>query len=414
MKKDTIARKAAFDVLANVYKGQRLDFALEKLPQLDDADKSLARMIIMTVIRRDGELSAIIKQFVKNKIPKKKIEVILKIGLAQLIFMNIPEYAAVNSTVNLATTLHLAPYTALINGVLRSFQRQKDEITTNESYNLPSWLKIAIKDDLGREKMLSIAKSLMSVPSLYITVKENPQKWAEKLKGEVILGNSVKISSRKINDIEGYDNGAWWVQDLSAAIPATLFTKDITGKNVADFCAAPGGKTAQLITMGANVTAFDISEKRTEILKENITRLGMSAEIITNDASIYLENNPRQFDFILLDAPCSAVGTTRKNPDILLKESFVLPTKEQEKLLDIAYKSLKSGGEIVYSVCSFLYKEGAEQIEKFLIRYPEAKIVPVKNLPDEIIKNDFLHITPDFMMDKGGVDGFFAAIIKKP
>ncbi len=410
MKKEQEARKIAFDILLEVRNGKRLDFALEKLSKLDEMDKSFAHMIVMSAIRHHGQIDVIIKTLVDKRIPKKNVTILLWMGITQLLYMNIAEHAAINTTVELAKTVKMLPYTKFINAVLRNIQRQKDSFSPCESENLPNWLKT--KTDFNKEQLQSIAKSIINQPALYLTIKENPEQWAKENGGEFIVGNSVRMQAQKISEIPGYEEGKWWVQDFSASIPANLFTMPLSGKKVADFCAAPGGKTAQLIAKGANVTAFDISEKRTEIMKQNFARLNMNAEIIVSDASKYLGTNPIFFDAILLDAPCSAIGTMRRNPDILLSPSPALPLKEQEELLESAFKHLNRGGEIVYSVCSFLPQEGEEQIEKFLYKHKDAEIIPV-NLAKEITYKNYMRITPDYMAEHGGVDGFFAAIIKK-
>ncbi len=412
MKKELESRINAFKTLSAVFKGQRLDFAMDDMPMMEEQDKAFSRMLVMTTIRRNGEINEIINALVKNKIPNPKVEVILKLGLCQLMFLETAEYAAINTTVEMTKTLKLPRYSSLVNGVLRSFQRRKEEIKTNPINNIPNWLKKHITEDLGKDKLQQIANSILTIPPLYLTIKDNPAMWAKELEGITISNKTIKISSQKINDLKGYDEGEWWVQDYSASLPVTLFGEDLKGKEVADFCSAPGGKTAQLATMGANVTAFDISAKRIETMKENFKRLNINPMIVNDDASKYLAKNPKQFDYILLDAPCSAVGTVRRNPDILLKNSFSLPTAEQEKLLNTAFTNLKKGGRIVYAVCSFLSKEGEKQIDKFISKNKNAKKIPVK-LDNKITCNDNMLITPDYMIEHGGVDGFFAAVIEK-
>ncbi len=412
MKKEIETRLWIFKALYAVFSGQRLDFAIETMPKMSINDSSLARMIVMTVIRRNGELTSIIKRFTKNKNPKNKVRLLLKIGIAQLLFLKVPEYAAIDTTVELAKVLRLQAYVPLINAILRACQKEQSIIKTSPIDNIPHWLQELIIKDFSKEKLKQIAVSILSTPTMYISVKSEPQKWAEKLKGRVVFNNTIAIDSQKVSSIEGYEDGEWWVQDFSAAIPASLFSGSLEGKKVADFCAAPGGKTAQLVSMGAEVTAFDISEKRIEIMKQNFIRLNINPVIVNSDASEYLQSNPQEFDSILLDAPCSAIGTVRRNPDILLKDSYTPPIEEQEKLLETAFQALKPKGELVYSVCSFISEEGINQVKKLLSKHKNATLVPAK-LPSEICVSGNMLITPDFMPETGGVDGFFAAIIKK-
>ena len=213
---------------------------------------------------------------------------------------------------------------------------------------------------------------------LDLTVKSDPQHWAELMEGRVLPSGSVRFQPKgRIEALPGYDAGEWWVQDVAAALPARLLG-DIAGLRVADLCAAPGGKTAQLVQAGASVVAVDSSIHRLELLKQNLSRLGLEASVVASDAAQWQPDE--RFDAVLLDAPCSSTGTIRRHPDIpYLKtaKDIEILAGLQARLLDRAASLLRPGGRLVYSTCSLEPEEGEAQIASLLVRNASLRLDPV-------------------------------------
>jgi 16S rRNA (cytosine967-C5)-methyltransferase len=312
-----------------------------------------------------------------------------------------------------------ARYAGLVNAVLRRVaQAGVPALSGDASRDTPDWLLKRWSKTYGRETARAIATAIGHEPALDITVKDNAASWAERLRGRVLPTGTVRTSAHgAISLLPGFSEGAWWVQDAAAALPANLFG-DLHSARVADLCAAPGGKTAQLALAGAEVTAVDRSPARLNRLRENLARLGLKADTVTVDA---LEWEAEPFDAILLDAPCSSTGTIRRHPDVPWLKSeadlSVLSTL-QHKLLDRAVEMLKPGGMLVYCVCSLEPEEGEQQIAALLERDPRMVRSPV-TARDVFGRNEFvtdngdlrtlpLHL-PDSDPLWGGLDGFYAA-----
>jgi 16S rRNA (cytosine967-C5)-methyltransferase len=232
------------------------------------------------------------------------------------------------------------------------------------------------------------------------------------------------INAGDITALDGFDDGVWWVQDAAAALPADVLiaalarTGSDTG-NVCDLCAAPGGKTAQLVTAGLDVTAVDVSGTRLGILKENLQRLDLAAAVVEADALAW--EPPALFDAVLLDAPCSATGTIRRHPDIPYLKTAADVTHQtdlQRKFLDKASAMVRPGGVMVYSVCSLEDSEGPRQIARLLKRDPSLRLetIAAADVPDFkecVLPEGYMRVTPAHLADKGGVDGFFIARLRK-
>jgi 16S rRNA (cytosine967-C5)-methyltransferase len=278
--------------------------------------------------------------------------------------------------------------------------------------NTPAWLWQRWIRHYGEENVSRIAAAHLEEPLLDLSVKANAAAWAERLSGSLLPWGTVRLSAKgRIEDIEGYDEGAWWVQDAAAALPALLLG-DVKGLRVADLCAAPGGKTAQLAAHGAHVTAVDISAPRLRRLQENLARLNLKAETVQANASEWTPTEP--FDAVLLDAPCSATGTIRRNPDIpyLKSEADIAALASvQARLLNHALSLLKPGGQLVYATCSLEPEEGDEQIRPLLAERGDIALKPIKAdelgvPPEAIIPQGMLRTLP---FHACGMDGFFAA-----
>lgn len=431
------ARKAATDILGNVIHKQRpLDSELDPssghsgFRAMPVNDRALVRAIIGSSLRRHGEISQIIDRLLDRRIPEKTGRVldILHVAIAQMLYMDVPNRAAVSLAVDHASADRRArPYKGLVNGVLRRLDREQTDITADldrARLNTPDWLFESWKAAYGPETARAIASAHQKEAALDLTVKTDPEAWAQCLQGAVVGAGSVRLSHKGAIDLlDGFEEGAWWVQDLSASLPAKLLG-DLSGKRVADLCAAPGGKTAQLALAGGVVTAVDISKSRLKRVSENLARLQLSADIVATDLRAWEPEEP--FDAILLDAPCSATGTIRRHPDVpWLKQPYDVErlVEIQSDLLRRAANWLKPGGQLVYCTCSLEPAEGEKQIENFLAERTDFTNSAI--LPDEIgglhqcITNEgYLRTLPSHLTDTesipGGLDGFFAARLTRP
>jgi 16S rRNA (cytosine967-C5)-methyltransferase len=420
------ARKAAAEILfAVLYRQRAFDEALEAaadIKTLPDRDRALVRMLVATVLRRLGTLRALIGGLMEKGLPKDaaQVEVALLLGAAQILFLDVPDHAAVDLSVRLATGPRNARYAGLVNAVLRRLTREGREryAAIDSALDTPAWLRDRWRESYGEATSAAIMQAHRTEPPLDLTARRDASQWAEKL-GAVLLPNgTIRVTTGgNITGLPGFAEGAWWVQDVAASIPARLLG-DVAGKHVADLCAAPGGKTAQLANAGANVVAVDRSVKRIERLKENLARLSLNAETVVADAT---EWNGGPFDAVLLDAPCTATGTIRRHPDLPWQKQpadLAALTGLQTRLLDRAADIAKPGGLLVYATCSLEPEEGEAQIESFLARHANFALAPVA--PAELLcfeaaltARGVLRILPCHLTAQGGCDGFFAARLRR-
>jgi 16S rRNA (cytosine967-C5)-methyltransferase len=351
-----------------------------------------------------------------------RVETALLLGAAQILWLEVPDHAAVDLSVRLVQADRRGGhYAGLTNAVLRRLtQDGKQRLAALDAAKLdtPDWLMQRWTRAYGAETARAIAQADSHEPALDLTVKEGNDSWATRLRGRVLPTGSVRlIPHGAVSLLPGYPEGAWWVQDAAAALPARLLG-EVSGRKVADLCAAPGGKTAQLAHAGAHVVAVDRSEPRIARLRENIARVGYEVETVVADATEW-EAGP--FDAVLLDAPCTSTGTIRRHPDIpwLKQESDIAGlTALQRRLLDRAAVLTKPGGTLVYSTCSLEPEEGELQIEALLEREPRLRrrpIVPaeVAGLAEFITPRGDLRTLPCHLPDPdprlAGIDGFYAA-----
>jgi 16S rRNA (cytosine967-C5)-methyltransferase len=392
------------------------------LPGLADRDRALMRRLTATVLRRLGSLRKVVGRFLDKGFPPDapRVETILLIGAAQILWLDVPDHAAVDLAVRLAQAdRRAARYAGLVNAVLRRVAQNRTTILDEKMPGgLPDWLLKRWSKTYGNKVAQEIAQADGYEPALDLTVKRDAESWAERLRGRVLPTGTVRtIAHGAISLLPGYTEGAWWVQDAAAALPVRLLG-DVRDRDVVDLCAAPGGKTAQLAFAGARVTAVDRSPVRLARLRENMTRLALPVTTVAADA---LEWQGGPFDAVLLDAPCSSTGTIRRHPDVpWLKSEADLTalTALQQRLLDRAIDLLKPGGRLVYCVCSLEPEEGEQRIAALLTRNPKAARVPVT--PAEVADHaEFLtaagdlrtlpiHL-PDPDPRWGGLDGFYAA-----
>jgi 16S rRNA (cytosine967-C5)-methyltransferase len=395
--------------------------ALYDLPQ---RDRALARLIVATSLRRKGQLDHVLNAFLERGLPEKsgKLHPILLSAAAQLIFLKTPPHAAIDLAVRLAQYDPRAKrYDKLVNAVLRRVAEKGEAIATGldaARVNTPDWLWDRWVQRWGEERTRLIAETHLIEPPLDLTVKCDPDLWAEQVEGRVLPTGSVRLLPKgRIDALPGYGDGAWWVQDTAASLPARLLG-EVKGRRVADLCAAPGGKTAQLVQAGASVVAVDASQHRLKLLQDNLARLGHEAEIVVADATAWQPDE--RFDAVLLDAPCSATGTIRRHPDIpytKTPQDIEALTGLQARLLDNAARLLKPGGRLVYSTCSLEVEEGEAQIATLLGRNDDLRLDPlapgeIAGEPDWIWPSGLLRTFPyQLKLDSpewSGLDGFFA------
>jgi 16S rRNA (cytosine967-C5)-methyltransferase len=378
------ARRIAADILDGVLRRKiALDEQLSGktahpgLATLADRDRALMRRLVATVLRRLGTLRHLLGGFLDKGFPPDapRAETILLIGAAQILWLDVPDHAAVDLAVRLAQAdRRAARYAGLINAVLRRVTQNRSGAAVDDvSRDTPEWLLKRWTKRYGAETAYAIAQANGHEPALDLTVKQDAESWAERLRGRVLPTGTVRtLAQGAISLLPGFNEGAWWVQDAAASLPARLLG-DVRGRSVAELCAAPGGKTAQLSFAGARVTAVDRSSVRLSRLRENLERLALSAETIAADI---LEWQPESsgagpFDAVLLDAPCSSTGTIRRHPDVpWLKSEADLDvlTALQQRLLDRAVDLLAPGGCLIYCVCSLEPEEAEQQISALLAR----------------------------------------------
>jgi 16S rRNA (cytosine967-C5)-methyltransferase len=345
---------------------------------------------------------------------------ILRLVAAQTALMGIADHAAVATAVDLARSFkETQGYAGLINAIGRKIARSGKSAVEKLPVraDTPGWLWRSWERAYGPNGVRRIAEAHRREPPLDLTLKPGvePAACAERLGGAVTPLGGVRLTNAgPVAALDGFANGDWWVQDAAAALPARLFG-DVAGKTVLDWCAAPGGKTMQLAAAGAAVVAVDSSGPRLKRVAENLQRTGLRAETVKADLLNWTP--PCPVDALLLDAPCTATGTIRRNPDILWarrEEDISVLISLQAKLIERAVLALKPGGVLVYSVCSLQPEEGERQIEQALERIKGVRRVPLAKaelpgLPEAITAVGDLRTLPSMWPDIGGMDGFFAA-----
>jgi len=394
------------------------------LPGLDDRDRAFARALITTALRRRGQIDATIAEFLERPLPPaaRHAWLLLLIGATQLLFLRVPAYAAVSTSMELLIRGPGRSWRGLVNAVLRGIADRGAMICQGQDagrLNTPDWLWQSWLRAYGPETTARIAAAHLREPVLDVCPKTDPETWAAKLDGTVVLDSGVRVTaSGDVAALAGFREGAWWVQDAAAQLPVRLLG-DIDGRDVADLCAAPGGKTLQMAAQGARVTALDVSESRMRRLAANLARTRLAAETVVADATSW--ESGRSFDAVLVDAPCTATGTIRRRPDILWQRTagdFRALNPLQDRLLDRALQLVRPGGLVVYTVCSLEREEGENRVQGLLGRHQAAELLAVdaatEGLPDTFVTDDgYLRTLPCHLADAGGVDGFFAARIRR-
>jgi 16S rRNA (cytosine967-C5)-methyltransferase len=404
-------------------RGQMLDQALAddlepggRLAALAPRDRAFARLLVVTVLRRLGQIDDAIARCLDKPLNRsaQAARNALRLAAAQTMFLGTPNHAVVDGAVRLMgpRQRHLS---GLVNAVSRCLTREASSILVEQNelrLNCPDWLWRTWVEAYGEETTERMVASMLQEPPLDLSFKSDAKKWTEDLQGEVLATGSLRRGPGGIiQALPGFQEGEWWVQDAAATLPVALFGQ-VEGREVLDLCAAPGGKTAQLAALGARVTAIDNAPKRMALLQTNLDRLGLRAETVIADALKWQPS--KRFDFILLDAPCSATGTIRRHPDIwhlrTARDAAGMAAL-QDQLLKAAVEMLAPGGILVFCTCSLQPEEGEERIEALL-----ASGSPIARQPIDAAELYGLYelITPHGEMRtlphyQGGMDGFFAS-----
>ena len=417
------SRAAARDILDTVLGERRpLDDALAAHPglgRMEPRDRGFARLLIATTLRRLGQIDALIDHCLERPLAPRaaRLRNILRLGACQLVFLGTAPHAAVDGSVSLVGANRV--YKGLVNAVLRRLAREGEGLAAGHDaarLNTPDWLWRSWGAAYGEATARAIAEAHLAEPPLDFSVKADADVWAARL-GATLLptGSLRRPSGGAVTDLAGYAEGAWWVQDAAAALPARLLG-DVAGETVIELCAAPGGKTAQLCAMGANVVAVDRGPARLARLEQNLARLGLAAETVRADAQRWRPAEPAPF--VLLDAPCSATGAIRRHPDVArLKQPADVArlTALQDRLLDAAAAMLAPGGALVYCVCSLEPEEGPGRIAALLGRRPDLarESVTVEGLAEAVTSAGELRTLPCQWAESGGLDGFYAARLRR-
>lgn len=394
--------------------------------QLSPRDRGLLATILLTSFRHMGEIEKMLAGLLDRPLPRKSGAAadILRLGIAQLLFLDMPPHAVIDLSVRAAKADRNAThFSGLVNAVLRKVSTGGTALLQGVDApraNTPDWLWTRWAQNHGAGAARRIAGAHAARPALDLSFRPGTAAdWCGRLEGILLPNGQVRLAAGHVPvpDLPGFSEGAWWVQDAAATIPAALLG-DVAGQRVLDLCAAPGGKTLQLAAAGAEVTAIDISEHRLQRLRQNLARTGLTAEIRAED--VLADTLEGAWDAVLLDAPCSATGTIRRHPELpyLKDESQISElAKLQARLLRKAATLVRPGGSLVYCTCSLEPEEGEEQVRGFLSSRPEFEIVPpaVPWIPVEaLMPEDWVRTLP-YMHIGGavGMDGFFAAQLRR-
>lgn len=393
----------------------------------DGRDRALANRLITTALRRHGQINAMLTDLLEKGMPPRSgtFEAVLRLSLAQLVFL--PDLGA-HSALFLAVEAikrdnkarHLS---GLMNAVLRRAQANSARYgLMDEALLLPETVARSWTEAYGAEAVSRFAEALIDGAPLDLTLRDDDAGLIDALGAEPLMADSVRVESRDrpVEALPGYGEGRWWVQDAASALPARLLNL-APGSTVLDLCAAPGGKTAQLVKAGYKVTALDSDAARLERLKANMTRLGYAPKVVEADAATFDPAKP--FDGVLLDAPCSATGTFRRHPEVLWSRSaqdIAGRVRLQRALLANAYRCLAPGGTLIYCVCSLETAEGEDQVDWALDALPGLQLLPVSTadlpgLTQAVTPRGLVRTHPGMTPGNGnlGMDGFFVARFRR-
>ena len=404
-------------MLAAIATGEHFETARAALDPLAPRDRALAYAMVQAALRHHGEIAAALAPYLKKPPNAPLAHALLHIGVAQLRHMDVAAHAAVFETVAAATG-NAKPFAKLINAVLRRVS-EAEALPANPTANLPEKLAAGWRKTFGEAAVAGIAQAMADTPPLDLHFKsaETAAQWCagnETFAPTRPAPDVVRIATPpRIETLDGFTDGTWWVQDIAAGLAARLLPVETA---TLDLCAAPGGKTMQLAATGAAVTAVDFAEARVARLRENLKRTRLSADIIIADLTDWKPE--RQWPCVLLDAPCSATGTLRRHPE-LLRRKIAPDIPRIRRLLDRAAALTEAGGTLVFSVCSLEAEESETMAENFLAAHDDFSLAPIaaKESPDALAdavgKSGIVRTTPALLPEAGGCDGFFIARFKK-
>ena len=400
---------------------------LEGGATLEDADartpappemRARARRLAMSALRHRSRADAALRPLLRRG-PPAAVGALLALSVAEVLGEGAPAHGVVSDAVALARGVPGgAPAAGMVNAVLRRAVSEEGRARWEAAGppRMPGWLRGRVSSAFGGARTAAIEAAQERGAPLDLTPRDgDAAALAARLGGAALPTGSVRLADPgRISGLPGHDEGAWWVQDAAAALPAAML--DVRpGERVLDLCAAPGGKTMQLAARGARVTALDVSEPRLARLRENLARTGLAAELVAADA---LEWEAEPFDAVLLDAPCSATGTIRRHPELPLirgPEGLAELAGLQAALIDRAVALTRPGGRIVCAVCSLLAEEGPDRVADALARHPALAVEPVE-LPGtgpDWWRDGALRTAPDLWPDLGGLDGFHAVRLSR-
>lgn len=402
-----------------------LSEAKGRLESAGEQDNAFVNMLLLTALRHLVYIRKIIKQYVRKKLPAQSAfaQYALILGITEALYLDTPDYALINSYVDIVKK-QLDKYVAgFVNAVLRKVCSARNELQAADCGEFfPQEFYKILRSGYGNKTIRKIENAALQEPCLDLTAAKNPRRLADELNGTLLPCETIRLpNSGQINKLPGYEDGLWWVQDFSAALAAKTLGS-LAGKRVLDLCAAPGGKTAQLIAAGADVTALDVSAARLETLKINLLRLKMSARIICADAASYLKDfKDAPYDAVLLDAPCSATGTIRRHPELVHIKTAAdvdkqgCPAKTNPQCCRQCRQTRRKSCLLRLL---FVPAEGERQMEDFLTAHPEFRTVRLnKFVPREISEiltpEGWLRILPHHLSAWRGADGFFIAQLEK-
>jgi len=393
----------------------------------DGRDRALANRLITTALRRHGQLDAIIAELLEKGLPPRagSFEAVLRLSLAQLVFL--PDLGAHSALFLAVEAIKRDPkarhLSGLMNAVLRRAQANSARFgMLDDALLLPAHFAPTWRDAYGEAALADFSEALLQGAPLDLTLRDDDPDLVAELGGELLMADTLRLQQRDrpVEALPFYAQGRWWVQDAAAAIPARLMTAKPGGR-VLDLCAAPGGKTAQLIKAGYKVTALDSDPARMERLAQNLTRLGYQAQTITADATDFTPD--QSFDGVLLDAPCSATGTFRRHPEVIWNRSaadVAGRVRLQRALLANAFRCLEAGGILIYCVCSLEPAEGEEQLVWALDALKGLELLPVTpeelpGLAGAVTSSGAVRTHPGMVPEggAGGMDGFFVARFRR-
>ena len=420
MNKSTKTRYVIFQILVEVFKkNKNFETVFNKMivsQDLSQKDISFINNVCLNSMRRDIHCKLILNKFIKSKLNTNQ-RILLSSAIVQIIYLKIKPYAVVNETVNVAKKVKV--FSGFVNAVLKNILNNIDQVSkTQISLNdFPDWFvkQINLSKNFDKDKFIN---TICDYPSLHLVFKSEkflnhfsePHTKSSK--------NSAFIESqKKINDMSNFKKGEWWVQDFSSMLPLSI-SQEINNLNILDLCAAPGGKAFQVLSNN-KVVLNDVSLKRISKLKSNLSRLKFNTEIQNINGLDFNENY--KFDMVILDAPCSSIGTIRKHPEIFFKSKepdFLALNKLQKNLLQKSSKLIKNNGKIVYMVCSFFYSETIEIIENFLKKNKNFKLEKYKNNNQfsdikYLISKEGYFLTAPTSYKNFNIDGFFSAQLIK-